>query len=89
MAQAILCIRNAISVIVLARDDCFAGANFCAGTAFDAGVGIDVIDVTFRDSFYGADGKTCSASNAFVGNYVSHDFFDLDKLRIDYLHMQK
>ena len=72
LAQAILCIRNAISVIVLARDDCFAGANFCAGTAFDAGVGIDVVDFAFGNSFHGANGLTCAASHAFVGDYVSH-----------------
>lgn len=57
----------------LARNDCFAGANFSTRTALDASVGIDVVDIAFRDSFYGAYGKTCSASNAFVGNYVSHD----------------
>ncbi len=57
----------------LARNDCFAGANFRAGTTFDAGIGIDVIDVAFRDSFYGTYGKTSSTSNAFVGNNVSHN----------------
>lgn len=54
-------------------DDCFAGANFCAATAFDAGVGIDVIDVAFRDSLYGANGKTSSTSYTLVSDYVSHD----------------
>lgn len=72
VAQAILCIRNAISVIVLARDDCFAGANFCAGTAFDAGVGIDVVDIALGDSLHGADGQAGAACHAFVGDYVSH-----------------
>jgi len=28
-------------------DDCLAGANLCAGAAFDAGVGIDNVDFTF------------------------------------------
>ena len=54
-------------------DDCFAGANFSAAAAFDAGVGIDVIDIAFRDSLYGANGKTCSASHTLISDYVSHD----------------
>lgn len=53
---------------LVGKNDCFAGANFGARTAFDAGVGIDVIDFAFRDSFNGANGQTGAASHAFVGN---------------------
>ena len=34
---------------LFARDDCFAGANFSAATTVDASVGIDFVDVAFRD----------------------------------------
>ena len=57
---------------LFAGDDCFAGANRCAGTAVDAGVGIDVVDVAFRDSANGAFGEAGAASNAAVSDYVSH-----------------
>lgn len=57
---------------LFAGDDSFAGANFSASAALDAGVGIDYIDVAFRDSFNGAVGQAGAASDAFVGNYVSH-----------------
>lgn len=59
----------------LARNNSFAGANFSTRTALNACVGIDVVDIAFGDSFNGAYGNTCSASNAFVSDYVSHDFF--------------
>ena len=36
-------------------------------------VGIDVIDIAFRNSLNGANGKTCSASYTLVSDYVSHD----------------
>ena len=55
------------------RKDSFAGANFSAGTALDASVGIDVIDIAFADSFYGANGQTGAASHTFVGDYVCHN----------------
>lgn len=57
---------------LFAGDDSFAGANFSASAALDARVGIDYIDVAFRDSFNGAVGQAGAASDAFVGNYVSH-----------------
>lgn len=34
---------------LFAGDDSFAGANFSAASAVDAGVGIDFVDVAFRD----------------------------------------
>ncbi len=54
------------------RKNSFAGANFGARAAFDASIGIDVVDVAFRDSFNGANGQASAASHTFVGNYVSH-----------------
>lgn len=63
---------RSITVVDLARDDCFAGANFRAGTAFDAGVGVDVVDFAFADGANGAYGLAGAASNAFVCNNVSH-----------------
>ena len=59
--------------LLFSGNDCFAGANFSAAAAFDASVGIDVVDVTFRDCFNGANGKTSSASYTFISDYVSHD----------------
>lgn len=59
---------------LFAGDDSFAGANRSASAAIDAGVGIDVVDVAFRDSANGALGKTCAASYAFVGDYVCHGY---------------
>ena len=52
--------------------DSSGGAYLGTAAAFDAGVGIDVIDITLADSFNGAYGLTCAASHADVCNYVSH-----------------
>lgn len=57
---------------LFAGDDSFAGANRSASATVDAGVGVDVVDVTFRDSANGAFGEAGAASDTFVGNYVSH-----------------
>ena len=54
------------------RIDSAAGANFCARTALDASVGIDVVDIALRDSLNGANGQTSAASYARIGNNVSH-----------------
>lgn len=58
---------------LFAGDDSLAGANLCAAAALDASIGIDVIDVAFRDSLYGTYGETSAASNALISDYVSHD----------------
>lgn len=55
------------------RKNSFAGANFGARAAFDASIGIDVVDVAFRDSVNGTNGLASAASHARVGNNVSHD----------------
>lgn len=57
---------------LFAGDDSFAGANRSASAAVDAGIGVDVIDVAFRDSAHGAFGEAGAASDTFVGDYVSH-----------------
>jgi len=48
------------------RKDSFAGAYLSAGTAFDASIWIDVVDIAFGDSFNGANGQTGAASHTFV-----------------------
>ena len=58
---------------LFAGDDSLAGANFCARTALDASIGIDVVDVAFRDSVNGTNGLASAASHARVSNNVSHD----------------
>lgn len=52
--------------------DSTGGANLGATAAFDAGVGVDVVDLAFGDSANGAYGQAGAASNADVGDYVSH-----------------
>ena len=66
--------------------DSFAGANRSAGAAVDAGVGIDVIDVAFRDGANGTFGQTSAASYATVGNNVCHnsEFFRLDNYLLNF-----
>lgn len=74
------CLSNAVAAFyrfailrkLFAGDDSFAGANRSASATVDAGVGVDVVDVTFRDSANGAFGEAGAASDTFVGNYVSH-----------------
>ena len=56
-------------------DDSFAGAYRSASTAVDANIGVDNIDITFRDSLNGTFGKASAASNTFVSNNVSHSCF--------------
>ena len=62
-----------LSEKLFAGDDSLAGANFCARTALDASIGIDVVDVAFRDSVNGTNGKAGATSNALVGDNVSHN----------------
>lgn len=72
-------LRLALYALVLfARLDSVVGANRCAATAFDAGIGIDVVDFALGDSFNGADGKAGAASYAAVGNYISHSKYSLE-----------
>ena len=60
------------STKLFAGDDCLGRAYRCAGAAVDAGIGVDVVDVAFRDGAHGAFGEAGAASDTFVGDYVSH-----------------
>ena len=57
---------------LFAGDDSVGGANLGASATLDAGIGIDVVDITFRNSLYGAVGQTGATGDTLVGNYVSH-----------------
>lgn len=59
---------------LFAGDDSFAGANFSTRTALDTSVGIDVVDIAFRDGINGANGLAGAASHTRIGNYVSHGY---------------
>ena len=72
--HAFICFfRRVVSGRLFAGNDSTAGANLSAAAALDASVGIDVVDVTFRDSLNGANGHTCATSHARISNNVSHD----------------
>lgn len=73
MGIALVLRQSFISTELFAGDNCLAGANFCAATALDALVRVDVIDIALRDSLNGANRHAGAASNARIGDYVSHD----------------
>lgn len=56
----------------LVFNDCFVRASAGAGTATNAGVRVDDIDVAFRNSAHRAFVNACAASNAAVCDFVSH-----------------
>lgn len=58
---------------LFARDDSVVGTNLGARATFDAGIGIDVVDIAFRDCVNGANGLAGATSHARVSDYVSHD----------------
>ena len=68
--------RRAFYGANLFGNDRLAGANACAGSAVDALIGIDHIDIAGRDRLYRAFADTSTACNACVGNFVSHCFVD-------------
>jgi hypothetical protein len=53
--------------------DSTAGANFFARTAVDTSIGVDFVDVAFRNCFNRTYGHTSATSHTDVCNYVSHD----------------
>lgn len=55
--------------------DSIVGANLCAAAAADALIRIDVIFVAGGDCSYRAYRLACSACDAVVANYVSHNSF--------------
>ena len=58
---------------LLGEADCLVRAYRSASTALCALVRIDFVDVALRDSANGALIDTCTASNAVITNYVSHN----------------
>ena len=51
----------------------------CAGTAVNAGIGIDlVLSISLRDSSYGANLRTASALYTCIRNLICHDCNLLD-----------
>ena len=65
---------NANLSFKLVFHDCFVRASASASTATNAGIGIDDIDVAFRDSAHRAFINASAASNAAVCDFVSHSF---------------
>ena len=59
----------------LSLNDSTSGASTSAGSAADAGVGINLIDVAFGNSSDGALVDAGTASNADVSDFVSHFFY--------------
>ena len=57
----------------LVFNDCFVRANAGAGSATNAGVRVDDIDVAFRNSAHRAFVNASAASNAAVCDFVSHN----------------
>ena len=57
----------------LAEADSARGASVSAGATLGALVGIDAVDVAFRDSANGTFVDASAASNAVFTNYVSHN----------------
>jgi hypothetical protein len=56
----------------LAFDDSTGGASVSAGTAGNASVSVNLVDVAFGDSSDGALVDASAASNADVSDFVSH-----------------
>lgn len=56
----------------LGQADSAGGASVCACAALGALVGVDGVDITFRNSANGAFIDAGSACNAVFANYVSH-----------------
>lgn len=63
---------------LFAGDDSFAGANFSARATFDASIGVDVVDVAFRNCVNGANGLASATSHTRICNNVSHGLVNLN-----------
>lgn len=55
--------------------DCLNRAYICTGSAVGANIGVDFINITFRNGLNRAFIDTCSASGAIFIDFVSHDFY--------------
>ena len=67
--------EKAVGVVLicgLGQADSARGASISASATLGALIGIDAIDIAFRDSANGAFVDTGAASNAVFTNYVSH-----------------
>ena len=56
----------------LTLSDSVVRTNLSAAAAADASVGIDVIDITFRDCVHRANRHASAACDTVVANYVCH-----------------
>lgn len=55
--------------------DCLYRAYICTGSAVGANIGVDFINIAFRNGLNGAFIDTCSARGAIFIDFVSHDFY--------------
>lgn len=62
-----------VASLLFRKRDSFARANAGASAAFCARISVNVVDITLRDSAYGALINTCTASDTVVTNYISHN----------------
>jgi hypothetical protein len=72
-------------VVCVAKLQCdsLVGANICASTALDAGVSVNNINITGRNSLYGALANAATTSYTFLGiNFVSHNLYWLKSLML-------
>ncbi len=56
--------------------NCFNRAYICASTAISAYIRVNYVNITFRNSVYGAFIDAAATSSAIFINYISH-LFDL------------
>ena len=54
------------------QTDGAGGASVCTSAALGAFVGVDAVDIAFRDGANGTFVNASAASNAVFTNYVSH-----------------
>ena len=59
---------------LFARVDSTGGASVGASAAINAFIGIDFVDIAFRDSVGGTFAHASAASNTIIANNVSHSF---------------
>ena len=77
-----LCYLMLFVSLQLQRDS-LVGANLCASTALNAGVSVNNINITGRNSLYGALANAATTSYTFLGiNFVSHNLYWLKKFNV-------
>jgi hypothetical protein len=60
---------------MLFRMNCLYRANISAGTTISAYIGINFINIAFRNCFYRTFVDACSASSAIFINFISHLYY--------------